>query len=179
MDAEHLDLADGSYDVAICAFGLFFFPDPERATAELARVMAPGGVVAISTWGADDDRWTWEDDLLAGLDSSRRAIVRPFDDPADIERLLAGAGFVEVECRQTHLDVYFADADAWWAWKWSYSLRGVLEQQDEATLHALRRERLWRWSRSWSRLDCRADSRPSGTSSSAELICCGHVGGYG
>ena len=41
MDAERLDVADASYDVALCAFGLFFFPDPERAAAELARVAAP------------------------------------------------------------------------------------------------------------------------------------------
>ena len=34
----------------------------------------------------------------------------------------------------------FADVDAWWDWKWSYSLRGVLEQQDEATLEGLKRQ---------------------------------------
>jgi hypothetical protein len=36
--------------------------------------------------------------------------------------------------------VLFADEDTWWAWKWSYSLRGILEQQDEETLALLRRE---------------------------------------
>jgi hypothetical protein len=36
--------------------------------------------------------------------------------------------------------VYFADEAAWWDWKWSYSLRGVLEQQQPATLDRLRRQ---------------------------------------
>ena len=33
-----------------------------------------------------------------------------------------------------------ADADEWWAWKWSYSLRGVLEQLPAARLDQWRRD---------------------------------------
>ena len=85
MDAEHLTVGDATYDAALCAFGIFFFPHPERAVAELFRVLRPGGTVALSTWGADDARWAWEDDLVATLKPGRRAIVRAFDDPADLE----------------------------------------------------------------------------------------------
>ena len=140
MDAEHLGLGEASFDVALCAFGLFFFPDPEAAVAEVFRVVRPGGTVAVSTWGPEDERWSWEDDLLATLDAGRRAIVRPFDDATEIAALLRGAGFTDVACRLEEREVRFADEDAWWAWKWSYSLRGVLEQQDEATLERLRRD---------------------------------------
>ena len=34
MDAEHLDLPDQSFDVVLCAFGVFFLPAPDRAMAE-------------------------------------------------------------------------------------------------------------------------------------------------
>jgi SAM-dependent methyltransferase len=140
MDAEHLDLADAAFDVALCGFGVFFFPNPEAAMAEIFRVARPGGVVALSTWGADDERWSWEDDLMASLDAGRRALVRPFDDVADLSALLGGAGFIEQSDRVEHRDVYFADVDVWWDWKWSYSLRGVLEQQSAATLDGLKRQ---------------------------------------
>jgi ubiquinone/menaquinone biosynthesis C-methylase UbiE len=140
MDAEHLDLPDASYDVALCAFGLFFFPDPEAAMAEVFRVVRPGATVAVSTWGAEDERWSWEDDVLSTLTAERRAVVRPFDSIDDIEALLVGAGFTGIAHELDHRDVWFADEEAWWAWKWSYSLRGVLEQQDEATLAQLRQD---------------------------------------
>jgi ubiquinone/menaquinone biosynthesis C-methylase UbiE len=51
MDAEQLALPDASFDVALCALGLMFVPDPVRAIAEMRRVVRPGGRVAIAVWG--------------------------------------------------------------------------------------------------------------------------------
>lgn len=51
MAAETLDLADGSFDAAICALGLMYTPDPAAAVSELARVTSAGGVVAANVWG--------------------------------------------------------------------------------------------------------------------------------
>ena len=33
----------------------------------------------------------------------------------------------------------FADEAEWWEWKWSFSVRGVLEQLDDATRDAFRK----------------------------------------
>ena len=68
MDAERLEFDEDSFDFVLCSFGLFFFPRPTRATAEFLRVLVPGGVVAVSSWTGEDERWDWEDDLLADLD---------------------------------------------------------------------------------------------------------------
>lgn len=45
--AERLPLADGSVDVAVCAWVLCSVPDPAAALAEVRRVLAPGGVLAF------------------------------------------------------------------------------------------------------------------------------------
>ena len=74
--------------------------------------------------------WACKDEVLSTLTAGRRAVVRPFDSVGEIEALLVGAGFAGIAHELDHRDVWFADEEAWWAWKWSYSLRGVLEQQD-------------------------------------------------
>src|SRR5262245_33122269 len=51
MDAESLALPDASFDVALCALGLMYFPDPLRAVRELRRVLRPGGRLGVVVWG--------------------------------------------------------------------------------------------------------------------------------
>lgn len=48
--AEQLPFPDGSFDAVTCAFGVGHFPEPERVLAEMARVLAPGGVAALAWW---------------------------------------------------------------------------------------------------------------------------------
>jgi ubiquinone/menaquinone biosynthesis C-methylase UbiE len=42
-DAEQLPFDDASYDLVTCRLALHHFPHPERAAAEFARVLRPGG----------------------------------------------------------------------------------------------------------------------------------------
>lgn len=49
-DVESLPYADDSFDVVLSQFGHMFGPRPEVATAEMLRVLKPGGRIAFSTW---------------------------------------------------------------------------------------------------------------------------------
>jgi ubiquinone/menaquinone biosynthesis C-methylase UbiE len=51
MDAEALELADATFDVALCALGLMYVPDTARAIRELRRVVRPGGRIGLLVWG--------------------------------------------------------------------------------------------------------------------------------
>jgi len=54
MDAEDLGLPDASFDLAVCRFGLQIVTSPEKAVAELHRVVRPGGRVAATVWGSGE-----------------------------------------------------------------------------------------------------------------------------
>jgi SAM-dependent methyltransferase len=138
MDAEHLEFPDGRFDLVTAAFVLFFLPDAARAAAEFRRVLRPGGVVAVSTWGAEDERWAFEDDLLPPADSPRTGAQRqPFDRAEDVMDLLAAASFADIQVHREETEVHFASKQEWWDWHWSFSVRGLLEQlpPDELTAY--------------------------------------------
>jgi SAM-dependent methyltransferase len=54
-DAEQLPFVDGEFDAVISTFGVMFATKPERAAAELARVVKPGGRLVLATWTADSN----------------------------------------------------------------------------------------------------------------------------
>jgi len=49
-DAEAIPKDDGRYDAVICAFGIMHVGSPAKMFDEIARVMKPGGRVALSHW---------------------------------------------------------------------------------------------------------------------------------
>ncbi len=49
-DAEALPFEDASFDIVLSQFAHMFAPRPEVATAEMLRVLKPGGTIAFSTW---------------------------------------------------------------------------------------------------------------------------------
>jgi SAM-dependent methyltransferase len=52
-DAERLPFPDAAFDAAVSTFGVMFASKPERAAAELARVVKKGGRVTLATWTDD------------------------------------------------------------------------------------------------------------------------------
>lgn len=52
-DAEALPVEDASFDVVVSVFGCMFAPRHRVAAAELARVLRPGGRLAVCAWTPD------------------------------------------------------------------------------------------------------------------------------
>lgn len=102
MDGQALDLPDGSFDAALCVFGLMFFPDQPRGFAELHRVLCPGGRAAVMTW-ADPERnpalSVWRsaiEDAVPGFEPPAAPLpVFSLSDPDRLLELMRGAGFAD------------------------------------------------------------------------------------
>jgi len=58
LDAERMDLGDGSIDGVLCRWGYMLMADPGVALAETRRVLGDGGRVALSVWG-DPEQNPW------------------------------------------------------------------------------------------------------------------------
>lgn len=54
-DATALPFDDESFDLAVCQFGVMFFPNKVTAARQVARVLRPGGTFLFNTWGTLDD----------------------------------------------------------------------------------------------------------------------------
>jgi SAM-dependent methyltransferase len=114
-DAERLHFADRAFEAVVANFGIPHFGRPERATAELVRVVAPGGKVALSTWdvpsasrlpgifyeAAQEVGATPPPDLPAGPPFYR------FADDDEFTRLLTGTGLAEVSVTTVRFTYHF------------------------------------------------------------------------
>ncbi len=121
-DAEALPFDDGAFAAALGAFVVNHLPHPERGAAELARVVAPGGRVAVAMWD-EPERVEFLGLLDAAMDAAHvaRGMVLPpgppayrFADEGELRALLTGAGLAEVEITPVRFTYTIADLDELW-----------------------------------------------------------------
>ncbi len=118
-DAEHLAFADASVDVALVGLGLFIFPDPAKALAELHRVLRPGGRLALSVWGPRDavPLIARAQDCIARLlppPKVARPTVFRLGEGDVLSALLGEAGFGDVSINPHTFACRFDSADDYW-----------------------------------------------------------------
>lgn len=73
---DDLPFPDAAFDSVSVRFGYMFFPDAHRATAELARVLAPGGRLCASVW-VEPDRNPWTTIVMRAI--ATETVVPPPD----------------------------------------------------------------------------------------------------
>jgi ubiquinone/menaquinone biosynthesis C-methylase UbiE len=132
MDAEALTLVAGTFDRVLCSFAVFWFPHLEQALAEMRRVLRPGGTAAFAFTRGADPRWAWYSDLLketGALDGLPPMPGRPgIRQPGALVTALRDAGFANPGETVEEAELYYPNAEAWWASLWTHGDRVPLER---------------------------------------------------
>lgn len=125
QDAGALDFPDGSFDVVTAGFLVQVLTEPAAALAEFHRVLAPGGMVALSLERQTVGRLGWLHDLnreFFGGESGGDPLS-----PDGLDELLVGAGFGAPQRALVKVPKDMDDPAALWDW---LALQGVPEALD-------------------------------------------------
>jgi|ERR687885_297544 ubiquinone/menaquinone biosynthesis C-methylase UbiE len=130
-DATALHFTDNSFDVAICASGIYCLPDILSGLREWYRVTKPNGRVAFSSWGETADKAVFSlfkkrlkhyiassptanslDEALGRVDSAQKC-----------RELLQAVGFENIEVSVEQLGYYVKTLEECWDSIWNTGLR--------------------------------------------------------
>jgi len=103
----------------VCVFGIFFLPDMSAALASLWRLVRPGGVLAVTTWGPrlfePASGAFWE-----AVRDERPDLVRGFNQwdlvvtPESLAQLFVTAGVAPVSVEPESATHPLRSTDDWW-----------------------------------------------------------------
>ncbi|WP_416975790.1 methyltransferase domain-containing protein [Streptomyces sp. 4F14] len=115
--AQELPYADGEFEAVVSHMAFMLMADADAVAAEVARVLAPGGVFACVIGGGAVEGEAYERfvRVLRGLPGGRVPALgdRRVRSPEGLDAVLRGAGFGEVDQEGVAVDIGGTLAEVW------------------------------------------------------------------
>ena len=119
-DAQALPEGDAAFHMAVSGLVLNFVPDKNAAVKEMARVVKPGGAVALYVWDYAGHMQVMRSffDAASELDPGARefddGVKAPVCRPGPLLELFRRAGLLDVEVRAIDIPTAFDSFDDYW-----------------------------------------------------------------
>ena len=142
-DMEHLGYPDGHFDAIVSVFSVFFVPDMAGQVRELWRMVRPGGMLAITTWGPrlfepGTSAW-WK--AVGDVRPDLVVTTSPWDritDPDALSDLLREAEVANFEIEAEDSRQYLHAPDDWWTIVLGSGFRWTVDQLGESAAEQVR-----------------------------------------
>jgi ubiquinone/menaquinone biosynthesis C-methylase UbiE len=145
MDMQDVDLAEAGFDVATCAFGIFFVEDMDAQLAQIAALVRDGGTIAICNF--QESYFNPLRDLMIKRLIDYGVQIPPqtwkrIATEAGCRELFESVGIRNIRVEEKNMGFYLADASEWWDLIWNAGFRGMLKQLEPGVLERFRQEHL-------------------------------------
>jgi ubiquinone/menaquinone biosynthesis C-methylase UbiE len=131
-DAKQLEFPDGSFDAAICAFGLLHLSEPERAISEAFRILKPGARYGATVWCGPEKNMFLGLAMKATLAHANMNVPLPsapsmfqFGDVAFATEALQNAGFRNIASVEIPIVYRGGSPEDVWRWFERIAVRGM------------------------------------------------------
>ena len=136
-DMQELGFARGTFDAAVCAFGIFFVEDMDAQLSHIASTVKPGGTVLITSF-VENYFQPMRDMLFNRIETY--GVQKPPEawkriaDEAGCGQFFEKAGLTNVRVELKNVGYYLENEDEWWDIVWHAGFRRFvtrLSQQDQ------------------------------------------------
>jgi trans-aconitate methyltransferase len=120
-NAQAITESDDSFDIAVSGLVLNFLPDKDAAIREMARIVRPGGTVALYVWDYAGHMQVMRTffDVATALDPKAAeyddGVKAPICRPKPLMEILARSGLRDIEVRGIDIPAAFDSFDGYWA----------------------------------------------------------------
>jgi ubiquinone/menaquinone biosynthesis C-methylase UbiE len=130
-DIEDMGFDDNVFDATCCAFALFFLPNMENGLKCIAKVLKPGGTLAITSFTPSlmmPLRKMLIDRIkVYGVEEPKLSWMQ-LNSPDKISALMNSTGYVDIQIQSKQMGYYLKSSQEWRDVLWNSGYRGLLSQ---------------------------------------------------
>lgn len=145
MDMQAMEFEPGRFDVALCAYSIFFVPDMDKQLAHIAEMVKEDGLVAIcsfhETYMQPLRNMLIEGLANYGVPGPPQPWKRIADEGGCVE-FFERAGLRDVQVEQKDMGYFLEDESQWWDVVWNAGYRRLVSQLSPADLERFKQEHL-------------------------------------